>query len=84
MSQHIGLQTLSREVKHDATDESTGTPNRAVIVLCGEDATALGVAAAGLRERGQRVAIWLGVPAADDIIEMVDELFAPRPTRGVR
>ncbi len=47
----------------------------AAIVLCGTDAVALGVAASDLAARGRRVAVWLGEPNADAIVEMVDELF---------
>lgn len=53
----------------------TNAEGHAAIVLCGTDAAALGVAANELAARGRRVAVWLGEPNADAIIEMVDELF---------
>lgn len=53
----------------------TQAEGHAAIVLCGSDAAALGLAAQELVSRGRRVAVWLGEPDADAIIEMVDELF---------
>ena len=56
----------------------------AAIVLCGDDPVALGAAAAGLRQRGRHVAVWLGEPDPQAIIEMVDELFAPKLVEGLK
>ena len=61
-----------------------GQPGHAAIVLCGDDAVALGAAAAELVARGRRAAIWLGDPDVDAIIEMVDELFISDPNQSVK
>ena len=67
----------SDDDQHPTTSRTSGSAGFAAIVLCGIDPEALGVAAAAIRARGRRAAIWLGEPDADGIIEMVDELFGP-------
>ncbi len=56
----------------------------AAIVLCGDDAEALGSTAAELRERGLRVAVCIGRPEADDVVELANELFPPPSDADVR
>ena len=56
----------------------------AACVRCGDDPNSMGEAAAALRARGQRVAIWVGPPDTDAIIEMVNELFTPSADEHVR